>query len=781
MRTIQTLCQILCLFFCVYATGYSENSPLLLFSTIATGIENPLLLKNQSECQTEILEAMTTLSIPVSSDPYSENYMGFSFRKSILEKNSTIVLEIEFFDRGAGVIQVELLDNPKFHGSWRGASRQVSYTRLNTLTTRHAYFQFTVPDIDWEKTDKPHLKISGLEYLHSITLHRTFSEEEWKKAIDSVPVHVKSMVTLKRPMELVCTAGIPVISTPNELTIALDSLRELAPLAVVLGFNAIESYLTWNRIEPEEGKFDFTFYDTVAEKLRQYGLKWFPLLIVGSAYSLPDWFVNSKENIGFSCLEHGQANLIQSIWSPYHKRHVTRVLEAIGKHYEPMNILEGVRLGPSGNYGESQYPAGGNWGYKGEAMHIHIGLWANDPYAQKDYQQFLQKKYQAIESLNKAWNQKFPVFTDIHPRLPEQMYSPQERLDQGEWYTDSMTNWCEWWAEEARKAMPNTIIDQSAGGWGYLQAGTDYAKQAKSMTKIHGGIRLTNETDSLAQNFYVTRLGVTAAKLYQIPVGFEPASSHTARGIVGRIFTATAANGSHFFTYHPNLFNSQLAIKKWLENYSIFDTRQETKNDAAVYYPETMNQLDDSTFRYLYANGFYPRALEIHRHLEIDYMNETLIRDGFLDRYKVLIFVWGNLIEKDILQKIDAWVQKGGTIIYPSFPRGNLQTIEGDSHTFSRWSTGDTGEGHFFRFAGDMEPPSLYGDYVDNTLRKMPNLNPLTKQVLQIQHPDFVYFSLQADGYVLAVNYNNEPAEIELPDKRKEKIEPYSIVRFRMQ
>ena len=144
-------------------------------------------------------------------------------------------------------------------------------------TTRHAYFQYTVPDIAWDKADKPHLKITGLDHLQSIRLHHDFSEEEWEKAKASVPIHVTPMVALKHPMELVCTAGIPVTAGDNDLPAALDSLRELAPLAAVLGFNAIESYLTWNRIEPEEGKFDFSFYDTIAEKLRQYGLKMVPL------------------------------------------------------------------------------------------------------------------------------------------------------------------------------------------------------------------------------------------------------------------------------------------------------------------------------------------------------------------------------------------------------------------------------------------------------------------------------------------------------------------------
>jgi len=57
----------------------------------------------------------------------------------------------------------------------------------------------------------------------------------------------------------------------------------------VLGFNGIEMYVRWRLIEPDkEGAFDFDYYDTLVAKLAEYGLKWFPLLIVGSAYALPD-------------------------------------------------------------------------------------------------------------------------------------------------------------------------------------------------------------------------------------------------------------------------------------------------------------------------------------------------------------------------------------------------------------------------------------------------------------------------------------------------------------
>ena len=80
-----------------------------------------------------------------------------------------------------------------------------------------------------------------------------------------------------------------------------------------------------------------------------------------------------------------------------------------------------------------------------------------------------------------------------------------------------------------------------------------------------------------------------------LDLGFEPASSHTARGTVGRIFNTTATNGDHFFTYHSNLFDKQMSIAKWLKHFTYFDCRQDPIIDVALYYPETMNGLDSGT------------------------------------------------------------------------------------------------------------------------------------------------------------------------------------------
>ena len=722
------------------------------------------------------------MSLKPSGRYYVEDAWGLRIADPAVRARKDLVVEVEFWDEGFGVIEARRLVDPAFRGKYAGPSRNVSYTRVNSARFRRAAFQFTdgpneVAGNSPSCSDKPDIELTGIQHLRSVRLMERVPPSYWAELRATIPVDVQSVVALTRPMQVVCSAGVAVHGSLEDgmLERSVANLREYLPLAKALGFNAIESYVRWDMVEPEPGRFDWTFYNTVVEEMRRYDLKWFPLLIVGSAYALPEWFHRSDENIGFVCLEHGLSNPVQSIWSPYHKRHVTRFLQAFGAHYEPRECLQGVRLGPSGCYGESQYPAQGDWGFQGEHMHLHIGMWAGDPYALPDFQRFLRGKYLSVTSLNEAWGETFPSFDHVDLKLPEQCLSKRRRLDTYTWYTDSMTDWCEWWAIEARKAMPNTPIYQSSGGWGAAEIGTDYSGQAKSMLKVNGGIRLTNELDSVHQAFYATRLAATAARCYNISLGFEPAMGHTARGVAGRIFNCASNNGDHFFTYGGNIFNRQTSIDNWLKHYKVFDQRSRPFVEVALFYPQTMNFLSPDTFRYLNAWGFNPVAREVRDHIEVDYLDDRLIRDGFLQRYRVLVFAWGNQIEKDVLDGIDAWLRAGGAVIFPCFLHESLATVEGDTTTFDQWTLGDIGAGRFFRYMGDDEPPSLYAEFVRSSLLEIPTLSPLTRIALEMKRPQHVFVSVQEGRGLLMLNFHDTPAHVEHPAIGVIEIGPYAI------
>jgi hypothetical protein len=736
--------------------------------------DNPAAWKNSDLLDEARSGEDSGLWILDKQDPYADYAWLFEVALDRETFTAGIVLCVEHADLGAGALRVSLRHAES--GAEAPQSRAHNFTRLNTMRDRTAWFGFDLSAWPEEKTSSAVIEITGLQALRNLTALPSLTEPEWEQAAASIPQQVTPMVFLENPMQLVTTAGADPRSGTQAFASSVAALREYVPLAKVLGFTSIESYVRWNWVEQEEGKFDWSLIDPQVAEMTRHGMKWFPLLVVGSAYALPSWYRNSKENIGFVCLEHGLENPIQTIWNPAQERHVTRFLTEFGKHYEPMGVLEGVRLGPSGNYGESQYPAGGNWAPPGEkAIHIHLGWWAGDDLAVADYREFVKERYRSVDKLNQVWGTEHSDWNSVKPRLPETMLSPRERLDFTEWYTDAMTEWCDWWVQESAKALPNTKIYQSAGGWGFREAGTDYPAQTKSMVPVRGGIRLTNETDSFEQNFFATRLAATAARLYGTDLGYEPASSHTARGIVGRIYNTATTHGDHLFTYQSNVFYNSMAIERWLKYVPLLDRREDPLVEVAVYYPETFNQIEDSGFRFLYAWGFNPRAREIRRVVDVDYLDERLIREGFLDRYKVLVHAWGDVMEADVMNLIDEWIARGGTYLYPSFPKGPLTTVENDAALYTKWQSGQTGQGTFARFRGDMEPPSEYGDFVRERLSATQSLDARTRALVAAERSEKVFASLQADGEVLLLNYADEPGTFRFPEGPEIMIEPYGI------
>lgn len=719
----------------------------------------------------------TLVWIDHGTDPYANPACTLPLPGLAEHAGETIVLELHFHDAGAGVHEASLRWPGTGTPATLSPARRAGYTRCNSLKDRFTALEFTLPDAV-SAAEPPALIVTGLQWPLRVVLRPRQDADYWRRVRKSIPRKVTPLVEPAHGLRLVTTTGIDVTGGFEALETSLAEIEEYGPLAKALGMTSIEGYVTWKRLEPnKEGEFDWSFYDAIVNKLREFDLKFFPLLIVGSGYALPDWFMASPENIGFKCLEHGIENAVQSIWCPTHRRHVERVLKAFGDHYGPMGVLEAVRLGPSGNYGESQYPAGGNWGPKGAAMHIHIGWWAGDDHAHAAFRDFVQKKYGDIAALNTAWDTKLAAFDEVRCTLPETMLSRRHRADFTQWYTDSMTDWCNYWGHVVRDALPETPIYQSAGGWGFREAGTEYSAQAAGMVPIGGGIRLTNETDSYEQNVYATRLAATAARLYNIPLGYEPASSHTARGTAGRIFNTLATNGDHLFTYQGNLFGTQLSIQQWVDHVPLLATRRPPLVEVAVYYPETENQIEDAGFRHLYAWGFNPRAAAVRRVVDADYLDDFLLRQGHLDKYKVLLCVWGSLVERDVQEKIDAWVRAGGTLVYHNYPRGPMQTLEGDSAIFQRWANGDTGAGRFVRFHGDMEPPRIYEDFLRATLLGLGNLHPWTRLAIAAERPGQVYLAVQDDGHLLALNYTAQPAQVTVMDTLALTIPPYGITR----
>lgn len=670
-------------------------------------------------------------------------------------------LTVSFLDQGYGLISLDA-GGPRRTGRNHHPGDQWGFVRLNTGKIRRAVFPLPAGASE--------VHLAGVKLLSALTVTAT------KPAYEELPV-VEPALKLKVRMNLVTTAGADA-TTVDQLPEALARMKQTLPLVKALGFNGVESYVKWNFVERSPGVFDWSYYDAVVAECAKYGLKWFPLLIVGSSYSMPEWFHDSAENVSYECLEHHLKVDIPTIFYDGQVKYVKRFLNEFGKHYGNNPSLLGIRLGPSANYGEAQYPATGNWGYKGQFMHTHIGYWAADPYASVEFRKWLKERYPSIADLNKAWGgTTYASFDAVKTFLPITALNDRMRQDFSTWYLNAMSDWCGKWATWAREAMPNATIYQSSGGWGAVDIGTDYIAQAKTMGGLHGGIRLTNENDSYVNNFSVTRPAASAARFYGAMFGTEPAGFSSRRGVMNRLYNIITNDGQHLFYYDGNLYSNDGAADAWLKYAPLLDQKAQPMMDVAVFYPDTANKLSDSIMRYLDASSFFSAAHKFRSVMDYDFMGEQMIRDGALSRYKVLVFLAGRVTEKPVLERIDQWVKSGGIVIIAA-RQGSaerpLATVEGDGSTYQGWRKGGTGKGRviFYDWHPDLTD---YCKFLAKELSNLPQVRKPIRDAIKMQKPETVFWSVLSTGKLALLNYGDNAADVRLTAGTVVHVEPYTI------
>jgi hypothetical protein len=137
--------------------------------------------------------------------------------------------------------------------------------------------------------------------------------------------------------------------------------------------------------------------------------------------------------------------------------------------------------------------------------------------------------------------------------------------------------------------------------------------------------------------------------------------------------------------------------------------------------------------------------------------------------------LWSDVVEAEVLQKIDQWIKKGGIVIYPYWRRRPLGTVEGDFSVFNGWLRGDTGQGQAIMHNTDYEPPQRHTTFIKQQLLSMPGLNEATRRMLSVVKPAEVYVSALSDGRLAVLNYRDDVAAIDVPGSGSFDMKPYSI------
>lgn len=442
------------------------------------------------------------------------------------------------------------------------------------------------------------------------------------------------------------------------------------------GITSIQTYIFWNKIEKKPGVYDWGIYDEEVEDYKAYGMKWVPFIILGPYYTTPEWVRKVSGGHYYKCLEHGRESRVISLWNLEFRSYIEKFMQVLAEHYIPENVFESVLLGITGDYGEAIYPVFGNWPLD---YHTHRGFWCGDELAIADYRKFLKDKFPDIHRLNTELSTNFTSFDEIKPVLRKKA-GDKQWLVQMEWYRKSMNDFAEFWLETAKKYFEGVPIYLCTGGRGNPPEGSDFSLQAKSCAKFGAGIRITNESSDYFVNFISTRLVAAACRFYGTGIGFEPCSATTKKGMASRVFNVLSSGAVQLYDYVTNNleFNGSEIKKK--ESFEVLErympllksgNLSSPKIDVAVIIPNTQWTLDGETYPAI----FIEKCKQLRMAVDFDFIDERMIEDGALSRYKYVVTFFTRLVDGKIIPALLKWVGDGGIFITCS----RLETIDGQS------------------------------------------------------------------------------------------------------
>lgn len=233
-----------------------------------------------------------------------------------------------------------------------------------------------------------------------------------------------------------------------------DRVAKDAVLMREAGMNLVRmAEFSWIRMEPEEGRFDFSWLDHAVETLAAQGVR--SLLCTPTA-TPPKWIMDRYPDVHqfhangrrreFGGRRHYCVN------SPSYRMLSVRIAEAIGNHYRGNPHVIGYQ--------------------------IDNELMAEDPYCYcptcvKKFQKWLRKKFGNVEELNRRWgldfwSQRYRSFDEVVlPRINAHQ-SPSSALDLQRFFSECFVEYAALQAEVLRRTSPGKTITHNVCSCGFL-------------------------------------------------------------------------------------------------------------------------------------------------------------------------------------------------------------------------------------------------------------------------------------------------------------------------
>jgi hypothetical protein len=207
--------------------------------------------------------------------------------------------------------------------------------------------------------------------------------------------------------------------------------------------------------------------------------------------------------------------------------------------------------------------------------------------------------------------------------------------------------------------------------------GADFTAQTAAIAGEGAGVRITNEGSDYTHNWSMTREVATATRHYGTFCGFEPASGVDAKGVVARVYNATASGARQLHDYTPNTLGQGAAAMQNFRSNAVHLIPRQPRVAAALYLAREAWALDPGTIA-----PAYTLARTLRDATDIDFVTRRTAMDGHLRDYRAVVLAEAPVLEPAAAAALESWVRAGGTLIAVTRPG---EVLGGRLHDNSAW------------------------------------------------------------------------------------------------
>ncbi len=452
----------------------------------------------------------------------------------------------------------------------------------------------------------------------------------------------------------------------------------------------------WNKFEPEEGVYDFGFFDRFLELAHRHGIK----VIFGTPTATPPAWMTHKYpevlNAGTdgTLYRHGMRRHY-NYNSPKYREFTAAIVERLAAHYCPNPAVIGWQI-------DNELNCETNVFYS-EADHTA-------------FRQYLKKKFKTLDALNEAmgtvfWNQTYTAWDEIHLTRPtvNDSNNPHMSLEEKRFISESTISFCRLQSDIIRKYAPKGQFITTNGIFGHLDSHEmtnealdfitfdsypNFAYDTWTNPRQPGNINDRRSSWSLTRTRSISPVfGIMEQQ--SGPGGWDTRMKQPApKPGQMRLWTfQSIAHGADFISYfrwrtcwigteiywhglndYSNLPNRRLEeLKRTSEDISKISGAAGARYVAkAAFVKDYSNEWDGEQDKWhgpldeFSDTGWFTAAQLSHMPMDFLYIRNSGVKKTAqeeLDKYELLVYPHATILTEDTAELLKNYVEQGGTLI----------------------------------------------------------------------------------------------------------------------